>query len=88
MKKEALPEVAHQFDEAKFCQQVGDELAARVSGLIQVHVEIYQQDGVLTPEAIQGLLYIRGTGQNCWWVLCYNNRILGRACDNLSAYHI
>ena len=41
--------VMHQVNEAKFRQQVGDELAARVLGLIQVHVDIYQQNGVLAP---------------------------------------
>ena len=42
-----LPEVAHQVEEAKFCQNVRDELAARVLGLIQVHVDISHQDWVL-----------------------------------------
>ena len=37
----------HQVDEAKFRQQVGDDLAERLLGLIQVHVEISQHDGVL-----------------------------------------
>ena len=48
----------HQVDEAKFRQQVGNYLAARILGIIQVHIEIYQRDKVLTPEARQYLLYI------------------------------
>ena len=54
----------HQVDEAKFCQQVGNKLDTRVLGLIQVHVDISQHDGVLTPEARQGLLYIGEVGQH------------------------
>ena len=57
-KTEMLPEVMHQVDVAKFRQQVGDNLAARALGIIQFHVEIPQKNGVLTPEAHQGLLYI------------------------------
>ena len=53
-----LPEVVHQVNEAKFQQHVGNELAALVLGLIQVHVEISHQYGVLAPELLQGLLYI------------------------------
>ena len=51
--------MVHQVDEAKFCQQAGDDLAERVLGLIQLHVDISQHNGILTPEALQGLLYIR-----------------------------
>ena len=56
---EEFSEVVHQVDEAKFCQQAGDDLAERVLGLIQLHVDISQHNGILTPEALQGLLYIR-----------------------------
>ena len=80
--------MVHQVDEAKFCQQVGNELAARVLSLIQVHVEIYQHDRVLTPEALHELLYIRKVGQRSLWEACSNNRSLGRACDDLAAYHV
>ena len=60
---DTFPEMVHQIDEAKFLQQVGNKLFTRVSVLIQVHIEIYQHDGVLTPEALLGLLYIREVGQ-------------------------
>ena len=51
-----LPEVVHQVDKANLCQHFGNNLAARVSGFVQVHVDIFHQDGVLAPEALQGLL--------------------------------
>ena len=44
-----LLEVVHQFDEVKFRQHVGNKLAARVTGLLYVHVDISHQDGVLSP---------------------------------------
>ena len=50
-----LPEVMHQVDVVKFCQQVVNELAAQVLGIIQVHAEIFHQDWVLAPEDLQGL---------------------------------
>ena len=53
---DTLPEVTHRVDGEKICQKVGGNLAARVLGLIQVHVDIYQHDGELTLEARQGLL--------------------------------
>ena len=62
-KTEVFPEMVHQFDEAKLHQQVCNNLAARVSVLIQDHIEISRHDGVLTLEALQGLLYIGVVGQ-------------------------
>ena len=53
----------HQVDEAKFCQQIGNDMAVQVLGLIQLHIDIYQYDGVLTSEERQGLLYNREVGQ-------------------------
>ena len=55
-KKETFLEVMHHINDSRFHQQVDGKLAVRVLGLIQVHVEISQQDGVKTPEARQGLL--------------------------------
>ena len=49
MKTETLPEVTHQVDESKLCLQVGNKMAAWVLNLIQVHSDISQQNGVLTP---------------------------------------
>ena len=62
-----LPEVVYQVDEAKFRQNVGDKLSAQVLGLIQVYVDISHQDGVLAPEALQGIIYIMEVGQSVWW---------------------
>ena len=60
-------EVVNQVDEEKFHQHVGDKMTARVLGLVQVHVEISHQYGVLAPEALQGLIYIMELGQSVWW---------------------
>ena len=46
----------HQADGSNFCLQVGDKLDVRVLDVIQVHIYIYQHNGVLTLEAHQGLL--------------------------------
>ena len=56
METEKLPEVMHKVDEDKFRQQVRNKPAARVLGLIHVHIEIYQHDGVLNLEACQRFL--------------------------------
>ena len=76
------------LNEAKFCQQVGNKLDTRILGLIQVHVDISQHDGVLTPEARQGLLYIGEVGHRGWRELCSNDQGPVRASDVLSAYHV
>ena len=62
-----LTEVVHQVDESKLCQNVGNNLTARVLGLIQVHVEISHQYGVLALEALHGLLYVEKVSQRGWW---------------------
>ena len=46
-----FPEVVHQVYEAKLRQNVRSNLAARVLGLIQVHVEVSHKEGFLDPEA-------------------------------------
>ena len=78
----------HQVDEATFCQRFSGELAALVLGLIQLHVEISQHDGVLKPEARQVLLYIREMCQRGWKEVCSNNRNPGHVCEDLAACHV
>ena len=56
METVTLPEVVHKVNEEKIHQNFGNNLAAWVSGLIQVYVDIYHQYGVLEPEVLQGLL--------------------------------
>lgn len=56
MKAETFLEVMHQVDKDKFHQQCGNNMSVQVLGLIQFHDDIYQHDGVLTPEVLQGLL--------------------------------
>ena len=56
METVTLPEVVHKVNKEKFHQNFGNDLATWVSGIIQVYVDIYHQDGVLAPEALQGLL--------------------------------
>ena len=58
-----FPEVVHQVYEAKLRHNVGDKLAARVSALIQVHIQVFHQDRVLDLEEFQGLLETREVGQ-------------------------
>ena len=41
-KMETFTEVMHQVNKTKFCQQVGNELAAWILGLIQFPIDIYQ----------------------------------------------
>ena len=53
---DTLTEVMHQADGSNLCLQVGDKLDVRVLDVIQVHIDIYQHNGVLTLEAHQGLL--------------------------------
>ena len=88
MKMSTFPEMMHQVDDAKLRQQVDNKLADWFLGLIQVHIEISQQDGVFNPEALQGLLKIREVGQRGQWDVCSNYQGPGRASANLTDYHV
>ena len=76
---ETLLEVMHKVNEAKFRQHVGGKLAARISGLIQVCVEISHKYGVFAPEALQRLFYIKEVVQSDWWEVFSNDWGPGRA---------
>ena len=84
----SLPEVAQQVDKAKLFQYVINELAVRVLGLIQVHIEVYHQYQVLALGSFQGLLEIKEASQHGWWEVHSDDRGPGCASDNLIACHV
>ena len=77
MEAMTMPEMVHQVNDTKFRYNIGDELAARVLGLIQVHVYIPHQDGFLDPEALRGILKTREVGQRGWCYVCSNDQGMG-----------
>ena len=85
---QALTEVLEETHQPKPHQEVGNLLASAVLGITYVRIKVYHHNGVLVPEADQGLLRVWEVLQGGGGEVCPDGRGPMASRENLTDYHV
>ena len=85
---QALEEVTGEIHQPKLHQEISDFLASGFLGLTYVGFKVSHHDGVLVPEAYQGLLQIWEVLQGGEGEILHNEQVPLISGDDLTDYHV
>ena len=83
-----MAEVPEEIHHTEIHQEVGNFLALGVLGLTYVDIKVSYHDGVLVPEAYQGLLQIWEVLQGGGGEILHNEQVPLVSGDDLIDYHV